>query len=161
MSLTTEPSLQPPSTINIFYVVSPCVCMCVTENKRGSLFLPSLWVLGIELRLLGSVANVFTCWATSRFLLNREFLHGIGILPAHSSASIGSEVETSGFFGKSVMSAFCWGTQVKGWFAEADTGGRMFCYSRHVKGHMKFRRNINLTPRTVGAGALVCLALPC
>lgn len=38
------------------------------------------------------------------------------------------------------------GTQVKGGF----------CYSRHVKGHMMFRRNINTTPQTLGAQVLVC-----
>jgi hypothetical protein len=53
---------------------------------------------------------------------------------------------------------FCCGTQVKGCFAEADTGERMVCYSRHVKGWVTFRRNINMTPQTVGAGALVCSA---
>jgi hypothetical protein len=31
----------------------------------------------------------------------------------------------------------CWGRQVKGCFAEADTGERMFCYSKHVKGLMR------------------------
>ena len=46
---------------------------------------------------------------------------------------------------------FFWGTQVKGCFAEADTGERIFCYSKHVKGYMMFRRNINMMPQTVGA----------
>ena len=56
---------------------------------------------------------------------------------------------------------FCWGTQVKDYFAKADTGERMFCSSKHMKGHIMFRRNINMTPRTVGARTLVSLALPC
>jgi hypothetical protein len=42
-------------------------------------------------------------------------------------------------------------------FAEADTGERVFSYSKHVKGHMMFRRNLNMTPQTVGARALVAL----
>ena len=48
----------------------------------------------------------------------------------------------------------------EGCFAKADTGKRMFYYSKHVKGHMMFRRNINMTPQTVGGQALVCFALP-
>lgn len=43
-------------------------------------------------------------------------------------------------------------------FAEADMGEVMFCYSTYVKGHMLFRMNINMTPQTVGAQALVHLA---
>jgi hypothetical protein len=31
---------------------------------------------------------------------------------------------------------FCWGKHVKQCFAEADTGERMFCYSKQVKGQM-------------------------
>jgi hypothetical protein len=41
-------------------------------------------------------------------------------------------VETSGFFGKSVG----WGEHVKEHFTEADTGERMFCQSKHMKGHV-------------------------
>jgi hypothetical protein len=44
-----------------------------------------------------------------------------------------SEVETSGFFGKSVMSNDV---------LLEHKGGRMFCYSKHMKGCVKFRRNI-------------------
>jgi hypothetical protein len=55
---------------------------------------------------------------------------------------------------------FSWGTLVKGCFSEADTGERMFCYNKHVKGHTMFRRNIDMTPQTVGATALVFFALP-
>jgi hypothetical protein len=46
-------------------------------------------------------------------------------------------------------------------FAEADTGERMSCYSRHVKGHVIVGRNINMTPQTVGARALAHFALSC
>ena len=53
------------------------------------------------------------------------------------------EVETSGFFGKL-----------------GHTGEGMFCQSRHVKGHMMLRNNVNVATQTVGAGALVCFALP-
>ena len=49
---------------------------------------------------------------------------------------------------------------MKEYFAEADTGERIFCYSKHVKGHRMFTKNINMTPQTVGAQALVCFALP-
>ena len=62
-----------------------------------------------------------------------------------------SELETSSFFGKSVMSNDV---------LLGHTGERMFCYSKHVKGHMMFIRNINMTPQTVGAQlwfALLCL----
>ena len=46
------------------------------------------------------------------------------------------------------------------YFPEADTGERMFCYSKHVKGHMMFRRNINMSPLTVGSNiGLLCSAL--
>jgi hypothetical protein len=62
------------------------------------------------------------------------------------------DVETSGFFGKSVMS----NDVLLGY-----TGERMFCCSRHMKGHVMFRKNINMTPLTVGARALVCFTLPC
>jgi hypothetical protein len=34
-------------------------------------------------------------------------------------------------------------------FAKADTGERMFCYSRHMKERMMARKNINMTPQTV------------
>jgi hypothetical protein len=55
------------------------------------------------------------------------------------------EVETSSFFRKSIMSndvllrhtserMFSWIRHRKKCFPEADTGERMFCYSRHVKG---------------------------
>lgn len=44
-------------------------------------------------------------------------------------------------------------------FSEADTDGRMLCYSRHMKGGTMFIRNINMTLQTVGAWALVCFAL--
>jgi hypothetical protein len=49
---------------------------------------------------------------------------------------------------------------VKGCFAEGDTGERMFCYSKHMKGHVMFRRNINMTPQTVGGRTLVPFAPP-
>jgi hypothetical protein len=49
---------------------------------------------------------------------------------------------------------------VKEYFAEADTGERIFCYSKHVKGHRMFTKNINMTPQTVGVRALVCFAPP-
>jgi hypothetical protein len=62
------------------------------------------------------------------------------------------EVETSGFFGKEVMSNDV---------LLGLTGERRFCYSRQVKGHVLFRENINMTPQTVGAGELVPFALPC
>lgn len=32
--------------------------------------------------------------------------------------------------------------------AEADTGERMVCYSKHVRGHMMFKRNIDVTQQT-------------
>lgn len=44
------------------------------------------------------------------------------------------EVKTSGFFGKLCQVMVCWGTQVEGCLAKANTGERMFGYSRHVKG---------------------------
>ena len=57
-----------------------------------------------------------------------------------------SEVATSGFFGKSVMSnVFLKQTQVKRCFAEADTGERTFCYSRFVKEHMMKEYKYDLT----------------
>ena len=40
---------------------------------------------------------------------------------------------------------FFWGTQVKGCFAEADTGERMFCWRRRVKGCEMFRKGITMT----------------
>jgi hypothetical protein len=54
-----------------------------------------------------------------------------------------TEVETCSLFGKLCQMMLCWVTQVKGClakagtgktFPEADTGKRMFGYSRHVKG---------------------------
>jgi hypothetical protein len=47
------------------------------------------------------------------------------------------------------------------------TGERLFGYSRHMKGCVAFRRDINMTLQTTGApasvqSALLCLAsLPC
>ena len=41
-------------------------------------------------------------------------------------------------------------------FPEADTGERMFCDNRHVKGEMIFRRTVNMTPQTVGPQILLC-----
>ena len=35
----------------------------------------------------------------------------------------------------------------------------MFCYSRHVKGYVMFRRNIKMTPQTVEARASLCSPL--
>jgi hypothetical protein len=52
---------------------------------------------------------------------------------------------------------FCWGRKVKEYFAEADIGERLFCYRKHMWGWVMFRMNINMTPKTVGAGALVTL----
>lgn len=46
---------------------------------------------------------------------------------------------------------FFWGTQVIGYFAEADTGEIMLYYIKHVKEHLLFRKNINMTPQIVGA----------
>ena len=37
----------------------------------------------------------------------------------------------------------------------------MFCYSKHMKGCMTLRTNINMTPMTVGTRALVCFSLHC
>lgn len=61
------------------------------------------------------------------------------------------KVENSGFFGDSVKLwwCFCWGTQVKGHFAEADTWKDTCCSER-----------INMSPQTVGAGALLGLVPP-
>lgn len=67
-------------------------------------------------------------------------------------AEASSEVETSSFFGKGVVP--------KDVLLE-HTGKRIFCYSRHVTGHVMFRENINRTPQTVGARELVPFALPC
>ena len=72
-----------------------------------------------------------------------------------------NEMEISDFFGKSVMSnsvllghacerMFCWGTHVKGCFAETDTGERMLCSSRYVKGQVILRWNRSVIPQTVG-----------
>ena len=72
------------------------------------------------------------------------------------------EVETSGFFGKAVISndvllghtgeiMFCKSRHLKECSLEEDTGERMFCYSKHIKGHMIFRSNINMTRQRVGA----------
>ena len=69
-----------------------------------------------------------------------------------------SEIETSGLFGKSVMSNDV---------LLGHTGERLFGYSRHMKGCVAFRRDINMTLQTTGApasvqSALLCLAsLPC
>ena len=41
-----------------------------------------------------------------------------------------------------------WGTQVKGCFPEADTGERMFGYSRHMKGRLM--KEYKYDPQTVG-----------
>jgi hypothetical protein len=49
-----------------------------------------------------------------------------------------NEEDTSGFSGKSLLSNDV---------LLEHAGERMFCYSRHVKGCMMFRRNINMTPR--------------
>jgi hypothetical protein len=65
----------------------------------------------------------------------------------------------------------------EGCFAKADTGKRMFYYSKHGKGYMMFRRNINMTPQTGelstglpcstsllftdGMHVLICLTLDC
>ena len=38
-------------------------------------------------------------------------------------------------------------------FADPDTGERMFCYSKHMKGCMMFRRNLNMTPQTVSSSS--------
>lgn len=62
-----------------------------------------------------------------------------------------SEVETSGFFGNSVVSNDVW---------LGHTGRRMFFYNRQVKGHVMIRRNRNTTSRRMGAKAMVQLAPP-
>lgn len=36
----------------------------------------------------------------------------------------------------------------------------MFCWSGHVKAHVMWWGNVNVTPQTVGAGTLVCCAPP-
>jgi hypothetical protein len=78
-------------------------------------------------------------------------------------------VELSGFFGDLVVS--CDVFIVKGYFAEPDMGEdvlvridmsphvfsgsclvrrhMIFCWSRHLRGGMMFRKNINITPQTV------------
>ena len=38
-------------------------------------------------------------------------------------------------------------------FADPDTGERMFRYSKHMKGCMMFRRNLNMTPQTVSSSS--------
>jgi hypothetical protein len=60
-------------------------------------------------------------------------------------------VEIPGFFGKSVM--------LKDVLL-GHTGERMFCYSRHMKECMMFMRDVNVTPWTLLAPALVCFAPP-
>ena len=62
------------------------------------------------------------------------------------------EVETSGFFGKSVMSNNVF---------LGHRGERMFCYTKHVKGHMMFRRNINITPDSGNQALLRLVPLHC
>ena len=47
---------------------------------------------------------------------------------------------------------FCWGTQVKGCLAKADTGETVFEYSRHVKGHLM--KEYKYDPRDCGRQAL-------
>jgi hypothetical protein len=37
---------------------------------------------------------------------------------------------------------FCCSAQVEGCFAKADTGERMFCYSKHMNGCMMFRGTV-------------------
>jgi hypothetical protein len=51
------------------------------------------------------------------------------------------EVETSGFFGKSV---------ILNDVLLGHTSKRMFYYGRDVKGHVIFRKDITMTPQTVG-----------
>jgi hypothetical protein len=69
-----------------------------------------------------------------------------------------SEVETSGFFGNSVMPndvflghtgerIYWWSCHVKECSTDADTDERMFFYRRHVEWHVMFRKNINMTQR--------------
>ena len=74
----------------------------------------------------------------------------MGVPSVHRHQKRVCEVETSGFFGKSVVSNDV---------LLGHTGERMFCWSRHrlksILGnrHMMFRKYINVTPQTVGAGA--------
>lgn len=44
---------------------------------------------------------------------------------------------------------------------QTDTGERTICYSKHMKWHIMFRRNINVTPQTVGTRALLWFVPPC
>jgi hypothetical protein len=71
-----------------------------------------------------------------------------------------SKVEISCFVGDSGYNNVLLGHIGERIFAEADTGERMFFYSKHMKGCMMFRRNINMTQQTVGAQVLVHIALP-
>ena len=62
---------------------------------------------------------------------------------------VSSKVEISGFFGDSNYNDV--------WLGQS--GERMFCYRKHVKGHMMFGKNRNMTQHTVGTRALVLFAL--
>ena len=64
---------------------------------------------------------------------------------------------------------FCWGTQVKGYFAKTDMWKKnVLLKQTQVKGCFSIAntwkdmwwRNINKTPQTVGVVTLVCFALP-
>lgn len=49
----------------------------------------------------------------------------------------------------------------KDYLAKANTGERLCFYTKPMKGHMMFRRNINMTQETMGSLALVRLTLHC
>ena len=83
------------------------------------------------------------------------------------------EVDISGLFGDSVVSraVFSGSCLMRRCFAKTDTwyfsgncfvkGHVVFCCSRRLRGRAMFRKNINMTPPTVGAGALALFAPPC
>jgi len=65
---------------------------------------------------------------------------------------------------------FCWGwpwrmlcfsRYMKEYLGKPNTGKRLFFYTKPMKGHVMFRRNINMTLETMGSLALVCLTLHC
>lgn len=60
-----------------------------------------------------------------------------------------------------IIMMFSRSRKMKVCFAETDTGERVFCYSKHLKGLMMFGNNISMTPQRLGAQALLCFVLPC
>lgn len=61
-------------------------------------------------------------------------------LPGHKG-----KVKMSGFCRDSCYTEVFLGQTGERVFAEADTGERMLCYSKHVRGHMTFKSNIDMT----------------